>query len=310
MKKTFIKKIFSVFLCAVLLFSLSLTGLASFNLGSEKKVDAVAHRGYSAAAPENTLAAFRLAGEHGYYGCEFDIHPTKDKVWVINHNDTVDKMTDGSGKIADMTFEEISKLKIDAGNNLESYPNEKIPTLEEALDVCEEYGLRPIIEVKGGEPEDMESLAALLSKRSFSNGYTLISFTWELLAPLRELLPDADMWMLANEVMPSHIKFCKEHKINGISFNYKKNTALSIALIKAAGLKLIAWTVDDVTTARKLCVLSVSAITTNKLLPEDLDMNDLPYREVLEDAVNDFVNAVKDLFKTATDYIKNLFGKC
>lgn len=309
MKKPFFKKAFCVLLCALLCFSLSANGFAAFKIEKAKEVKAVAHRGLSFAAPENTLSAFKLAGEKGYYGCEFDIHPTKDKIWVVNHDNTVDKMTDGSGKIGDMTFEEISKLKIDSGNNIEAYPNEKIPTLEEALDVCEEYSLRPVIEVKGGAPEDMEGLAAFLKGRAFSNGYTLISFTWELLAPLRELLPEAEMWMLAEEVMPSHVKFCKEHSIDGISFKYTKNPSLSIALLRLTGLRLVAWTVDSVTPARKLCALGVGAITTNRLLPEDLDMSDLPYDEVIKDAANDFADALKKLFKTAKDYIESVLAK-
>ena len=310
MNKKIFKKAFCLFLCAVLVLTLSSSAFAALKFNGKKEIKAVAHRGYSAQAPENTLAAFRLAGEKGYYGCEFDIHPTKDKVWVVNHNDTVDKMTNGSGKITDMTFEEISKLKIDAGNNLKTYPNEKIPTFEETLDTCEKYSLHPVIEVKGGQPEDMESIAEILKARTFSNGYTIISFTWELLAPLRKLLPEAEIWMLANEVMPSHIKFCKEHKIDGISFNYMTNPSLSIAFFRLTGLKLIAWTVDDVTSARKLAALGVGAITTNKLLPEDLDMSDLSVDEVLKDMVNDLTNAVKDLLKMAKDYIAGLVGKC
>ena len=307
MKNQLSKRILCAALCVLLLVSTAVVGFAANEGNKAKRIEAVAHRGYSAAAPENTLAAFTLAGEKGYYGCEFDIHTTKDKVWVINHDDTVDKMTNGSGKIADMTSEEISKLKIDSGNNIETYPNEKIPTLEEALDVCEKYSLRPIIEVKGGKPENLESLAKILEKRNFPCGYTIISFTWEFLAPLRELLPDAEMWMLANEVMSSHIEFCKEHNINGISFNYTKNTVFSIGKIKKAGLKMIAWTVDNVTSSRFLCSLGVSAITTNKLLPEELNMVDLTPGEIAKDAASDLADAIKELLKTVKNYLEDLF---
>ena len=310
MKRKVFSKIVCIVLCLALVFSASLSASAAFKTGKAKKVDAIAHRGYSAFAPENTLSAFRLAGEKGFYGCEFDIRPTKDGVWVVHHDETVDRMTDGHGKISQLTYAEISKLKIDAGKNVENYPNEKIPTLEETLDVCEESSVRPVIEVKGGNPEDMEGLSKILKGRSFSNGYTLISFTWELLAPLRELLPESEIFMLAEEVMPSHVRFCFEHKIDGISFKYTKNTSLSIALLKATGLKTAAWTVDNVTSARKLCALGVGTITTNRLLPEDLDMSNLPYSEVLKDAANDLLNAVKSFFDSVKERFDNLFGKC
>ncbi len=286
MKKQLFKRIVCMVLCV--LFSVSLSGacLAAESRCKTRTLDAVAHRGYSAAAPENTLAAIRLASENGYSSCEFDIHPTKDGVWVVNHDNSVDRMTDGTGNISDLTYDEISAMKIDAGNNVESYPNEKIPTLEEALDLCEECKIHPVIEVKGGKEEDMPSLAELLSARSFSNGYTLISFTWEYLAPLRELLPTAEMWMLANEVMPSHIRFCKQHNIDGISFNYTKNTALSMLLAKACGLKLIAWTVDSKAAAQRLYLLGVSAVTTNALLPQELDMTGVTVFDLIKTLFN------------------------
>ena len=78
-----------------------------------------AHRGYSAMAPENTLPAFRLAGEYGFWGAECDTSPTADGVWIIMHDDTVDRMTDGEGKVKDLTYDEIRALTIDDGSNVE-----------------------------------------------------------------------------------------------------------------------------------------------------------------------------------------------
>lgn len=310
MKKKILKRFFCAVLCALLLISASVVGFSANGESKAKKIEVIAHRGYSAAAPENTLAAFRLAGENGYYGCEFDIHTTKDKVWVINHNSTVDAMTDGTGKISDMTYEEISKLKINSGNNLEDYPNEKMPTLEEALGVCAEYSMRPIIEIKGGEVEDLESLAKILSETALPCGYTLISFSWEYLSTLRELLPEADIMMLAAGVMDSHVEFCKEHNLNGISFNYITNIVSATSKIKKANLKMAAWTVDYVTLARILLSLGVGTITTNKILPEDLDTRNLTPEQAVRDAIDDLTNIINNLLKTAKSHIENLFGGC
>ena len=110
----------------------SVTVHASQNDGTKL----IAHRGYSGIAPENTLAAARLAGEHGFDACEFDVWPTADRVWVVMHDDTLDRMTDGTGAIADKTLAELRTLRIDAGNGIENYPDEKIPTLNEMLEVC------------------------------------------------------------------------------------------------------------------------------------------------------------------------------
>ena len=69
-----------------------------------------AHRGYSAVAPENTLPSFKKAGEYGFWGAECDTSVTADGVWVIMHDDSVDRTTDGEGKIGDLTFDEIRSL--------------------------------------------------------------------------------------------------------------------------------------------------------------------------------------------------------
>lgn len=289
MKKTF-KKLVCAVLCAVLLLSFAVPGLAA----EEKRTLAVAHRGYSGAAPENTLAAFRLAGEMGYYGCEFDIQPTADGVWVVMHDDTVDRTTNGSGKVTELTYAELSNFTIDKGNGLEKYPNEKIPTLEEALDACLEYSLRPVIEVKGGKEENMPALAELLNSRSEKEGFVVISFTWEFLEPLRKLMPETEMWLLANEVLPSHISFCKENKIDGISFNYKKNVTASILMIRAAGLKPISWTVDNLFVANTLAARGVEGITTNRLLPEQLEKSELAFSELLKS----FGELLKGIFES------------
>ena len=70
----------------------------------------IAHRGGSAEAPENTLAAFRLAKENGAYGVEFDVDFTKDGRAVVIHDSTVDRTTNGKGLVSEFSFEEIRKL--------------------------------------------------------------------------------------------------------------------------------------------------------------------------------------------------------
>ena len=294
MKKTF-KKLICGALCILMLLSLAVPGFAA----GEKQILAVAHRGNSGAAPENTLAAFRLAGERGYYGCEFDIMPTKDKVWVVMHDDTVDRTTNGSGKISDMTYAELCAFRIDKGNGIENYPDEKIPTLEEALDVCQAYSLRPVIEVKGGKSEDMPSLAEILNARAEKENFIVISFTWELLEPLRKLMPETEMWLLANEVLPSHINFCKQNNIDGISFNYKKNVTASIAMIRAAGLKAISWTVDNAFIARRLAARGVVGITTNSLLPNELTKPG--------SSLTEFFNSIAQVIEK---FFESLFENC
>lgn len=108
----------------------------------------VAHRGYTDVAPDNSMPAYEEAITAGFWAIECDIYRTSDGVWVMCHDATVDATTDGTGTIADMTYAEIQALNIDVGTNIGSYPNLKIPTLEDTLKLCRENGMIPLVDLK------------------------------------------------------------------------------------------------------------------------------------------------------------------
>ena len=93
--------------------------MESFLRKDASKIPAlIAHRGGSAEAPENTLAAFRTAKENGAVGVEFDVDFTKDGRAVVIHDATVDRTTDGSGPVNEFNFEEIRKVNASAKHPL------------------------------------------------------------------------------------------------------------------------------------------------------------------------------------------------
>lgn len=93
-----------------------------------------AHRGASATHPENTLAAFREAIRLGAHMIEFDVYLTKDKQPIVIHDPTLDRTTDGKGPVSDAKFKAVRKL--DAGSWKDtSFKDERVPTLEEALEI-------------------------------------------------------------------------------------------------------------------------------------------------------------------------------
>lgn len=102
-------------------------------VGERKQVDNVAHRGATGYAPENTIAAFDLAVEMKADYIEIDVQRSKDGELVLIHDTTVDRTTDGTGKVGDLTFEQLRSL--DAGSWFgEQFEGEKIPTFDEILD--------------------------------------------------------------------------------------------------------------------------------------------------------------------------------
>lgn len=119
-----------------------------------------AHRGASETHPENTLAAFREAARLGAQMIEFDVHLTKDRAPVIMHDLTVDRTTDGKGRIADMTLSDIKKL--DAGvRKAPAFKGEKVPTLDEALAVMP-YNVWLNIHLKGDRESGAIAAKAVL----------------------------------------------------------------------------------------------------------------------------------------------------
>lgn len=128
----------------------------------KKKV--ICHRGASLIEPENTLPAFERCGRLRVWGCEMDIRYTSDGYAIIMHDETVDRTTDGTGKVSEMTLAQIKELTIDFGQNIESYTGLKVPTLKEAVDACRIYGTMPVFDfgILVGN-EDDELLERLLS---------------------------------------------------------------------------------------------------------------------------------------------------
>ncbi|CAJ0940765.1 unnamed protein product [Ranitomeya imitator] len=123
------------------------------------KVSPIAHRGGAHDAPENTLAAISLAARNGAVAVELDLEFTKDGVPILMHDDTVDRTTDGHGKLSDLTFAEIRKLNPAANHRLgHLYNNEKVPTLQEAVEECFRHNLVIYFDVKGHAAQAADAL--------------------------------------------------------------------------------------------------------------------------------------------------------
>ncbi|XP_071617655.1 glycerophosphodiester phosphodiesterase 1 isoform X2 [Heliangelus exortis] len=110
----------------------------------------IAHRGGAHDAPENTLAAIRKAAENGASGVELDLGFTADGVPILMHDETVERTTDGSGRLCDLTFAEIRRLNPSAKHRLrDEFQGEKVPTLREAVVESMHHNLTIYFDVKG-----------------------------------------------------------------------------------------------------------------------------------------------------------------
>jgi len=241
--------------------------LSDSNLENIEDVKLTAHRGFSGIAPENTLVAFEKAGEYGFYATECDVHLTKDGVWVIYHDDNIFRLTNGYKNIEEATYEELQEYVIDNGVNVDYYPNQKIPTLEEYLIICKDMKIIPQIEIKNGSKEKLQEILDLLEKYELKENAIIISFKGEMIKKVRELDEKIELWYLVEEITEENINECKDNNYK-LAFNHKKNDEEIIKTAISKGLTLCAWTVDDLETLKSLYNLGVKYITTNAIIPQ------------------------------------------
>jgi glycerophosphoryl diester phosphodiesterase len=160
----------------------------------------LAHRGASAHAPENTLAAFRLASEHGADGIELDAKLSRDGEVVVFHDLTLERTTGMQGRVKKLTFAELRKLEA-GSHKAEKYRGELIPTLDE---VFETVGKQLYVNVELTNYDDMGD--ALVEKvvekvkRHQLQDWVMFSSFWPInLMKARRMLPEVPVAILANE---------------------------------------------------------------------------------------------------------------
>ncbi|XP_010871049.3 glycerophosphodiester phosphodiesterase 1 isoform X1 [Esox lucius] len=128
-------------------------------------VSIVAHRGGGHDAPENTIAAIREAHKNGATGVELDLEFTSDGVPILMHDETVDRTTNGSGPLAQLSFSELSKLDAAAKHRLsDRFQGEKIPMLLDAVEECIKLQLTIYFDVKGHPDEAAAAFKELYQK--------------------------------------------------------------------------------------------------------------------------------------------------
>ncbi|CAK6444645.1 unnamed protein product [Pipistrellus nathusii] len=152
------------------------------------RVSAIAHRGACHDAPENTLAAIRQAAKNGATGVELDIEFTADGIPILMHDNTVDRTTDGTGRICDLTFEQIRKLNPAANHRLRNdFPNEKIPTLREGVVESLNQNLTIYFDVKGHANQAIDALKKIYMEfPQLYNTSMVCSFLPEVIYKMRQ----------------------------------------------------------------------------------------------------------------------------
>jgi glycerophosphoryl diester phosphodiesterase len=227
----------------------------------------IAHRGASAVAPPNTLAAFAKAVELGADGIEFDVHLSADGVPVVIHDFAVDTTTDGCGRVADLTLAQLKAL--DAGCRFDpAFASERIPTLEEVLNAAEDHLLLNI-ELKSTSVRDrgLERTVLAQIEQHRSSGRVLISsFNPFSLRRAGRIAPHIPLGLLYGPHMPLPLRRAWLAPLVPHTARHPHHTMVDaryIAWARKRGYRVNTWTVDEPDEMRRLIGLGVDGIITD-----------------------------------------------
>jgi glycerophosphoryl diester phosphodiesterase len=224
-----------------------------------------AHRGYSAAYPENTLLSFRQAVAAGAPSIELDIHVSADGELVVMHDATVDRTTDGAGEIASLPWPELRRL--DAGAwKAPAFAGERIPLLSEALSLSDAHPVAFNVEVKRFRDSGQAAgkLAELLRRHRPRQGEHVVS-SFDLDALLQVHAADASvpLGILGRDGV-ALLALAREHGFPWVHVQSEGVTGDLVAAAHAHGVRVMVWTVDDQAAVRHFAGLGVDKVCTNR----------------------------------------------
>lgn len=231
-------------------------------------IEIIGHRGASHDAPENTLAAFRLGWAQGADANELDLRLTRDGQIAVIHDATTRRTAGLERPVAAQTLAELQAL--DAGSwKGPAWAGEQIPALAEVLATAPD-GKRLYLEIKCGVEVLPELERVIAEGRKQPEQLALIGFNLETMAAAKKRLPGHDAyWVVECQEPPppldSLIVQATAAGMNGLDLHWTFPIDRAFAVkVKAAGLKLCTWTVDDLPTAERLAAAGVEGITTNR----------------------------------------------
>ncbi|MGH2457535.1 MAG: glycerophosphodiester phosphodiesterase family protein [Chloroflexota bacterium] len=221
----------------------------------------VGHRGAAGSAPENTAASFQRALEIGVDAIEIDVHLTRDGVPVVIHDHTVDRTTDGKGRVADLTLAELKVLN--AANGRSAIDEARIPTLDETL-TWARGKTRLVIELKGTERPGLvkRTLDAVLSHQ-MQDDVMLISFDHFALLEARETSKDVRTGALYVGRPADPVALALACGADALCPHWSSVTPDDVAAIQRAGLAVCVWTTNEPSEIDAALRMGVDALTSD-----------------------------------------------
>jgi glycerophosphoryl diester phosphodiesterase len=220
-------------------------------VAQEPDIKKVAHRGASGYKPENSMTAFKKAIKLKADFIELDVQNCKNMELVVIHDDTVDRTTNGKGKVAEKTTDELKELGI--------------PTLEEVLNLIEGK-IKINVELKG--PNTAQSTADIIKKYVKERGwryddFIVSSFNHEELQKFKKLIPDVEAGALTENDLKGFVKHAQKMGANSINVSINKISKKFVQEAHNSGLKVFVWTPNTQKEINKAKQLKVDYICSD-----------------------------------------------
>lgn len=226
----------------------------------------IAHRGFSGRFPENTLRSFREALKLPVDAIELDVRRTKDGVLVVIHDETIDRTTNGKGRVCDLTWDEIRRL--DAGSWKGSdFAGERIPKLDEALRLINGQVV-VFLEIK--EPDTAPQVVDVLRQLDAFSWVKIGSFHPQAISSVRGLAPEIPCSLIGSakvgateETFAQFVKEALRSGANSVTVNYAGLTPERIRYCHQRCIFVGTWTVNDAETAKRMVKMGVDAVASD-----------------------------------------------
>ncbi len=233
-------------------------------------MDIFAHRGASGTFPENTLASFKEAARLPIYGVELDVQRTKDGVLVINHDEKIDRTSNGKGYIRDMTFEEIRSYDFGSWKG-EQFAGEKIPTLDEVLELFRVTHHMINIELKTDVfeyPGLEDDVIATVKSHDMMERVLFSSFDHEIVERIIKKAPNNEVGALFMKILINLDEYGKMIGTNALHVSLVAAKRQAVKKAVEAGNRLRVYTVNTTEDYDQMEELGISAVFTD--YPEKL----------------------------------------
>lgn len=232
-----------------------------------KKPLLIAHRGYTLAAPENSLASFNEAAKRHYWAIETDVHSTKDGVLVCCHDESLMHMFGIGVIIENATYDELKSYRICKGNNIEKLNDDmlRIPLFEDYLKICMDSGCIAFIETKGNV---VSQVVDMLKNMKLTERAILSSIQYNHIAEARSI---SDIFV--HHIFSDYEKMLEISKMGngGVSYNYPNLDDVPCELIEQThknNVKVCLRAGDNRNTVNRMLALGLDYIPTNCIIPE------------------------------------------